>query len=149
MIPVKCLNLFSCMWMSICSRIICWKESLWSNVLSLLLCQRSPDSMWIYLCNLLFPRIYLFILLPILYHLYCCCSIFKSSPTLCNPMDFSTPGFPVLHYHPEFAWTHVHWIRDATQPSHPLTHPLPSVLNHLSIRVSPLHQITKALNLQF
>ena len=89
------------MWMSICSRIICWKESLWRNVLSLLLCQRSLDYMWIYLWNLLSPRIYLFILLPILDRLYCCCSISKSRVTL-SPMDCSMPGFPVLHYLPEF-----------------------------------------------
>ena len=40
---------------------------------------------------------------------------------LCDPMDCSTPGFPVLHYLPEFAQTHVHWVGDAIQPSHPLS----------------------------
>ena len=50
-------------------------------------------------------------------------------PTLCNPMDFSTPGFPVLHYLPEFAQTHVYWVDDAIQPSHPLPPPSPPVLN--------------------
>ena len=39
---------------------------------------------------------------------------------LYNPMDCSTPGFPVLHYLPELAQTHVHWVDDAIQPSHPL-----------------------------
>ena len=39
--------------------------------------------------------------------IYCCCSVAKSCPTLCDPMDCSTPGFPVLHYLPEFAQTHV------------------------------------------
>ena len=42
---------------------------------------------------------------------------------LCEPMGCNTPGFPVLHYLLEFAQTHVHWISDAIQPSHPL-HPL-------------------------
>ena len=42
-------------------------------------------------------------------------------PTLCDPMDYSTPGFPVSHYIPEFAQTHVHWVNDAIQPSHPLS----------------------------
>ena len=37
-----------------------------------------------------------------------------------QPMDYSTPGFPVLHYLLEFVQTHVHWVRDAIQPSHPL-----------------------------
>ena len=37
-----------------------------------------------------------------------CCSVTKLCPTLCDPMDCSTPGFPVLHYLPEFAQTHIH-----------------------------------------
>ena len=44
---------------------------------------------------------------------YCCCSVAKSYPTLCGPMDCSTPGFPVLHYLLEFAQTHVHFVSDA------------------------------------
>ena len=39
--------------------------------------------------------------------------------TLCDSMDCSTPGFPVLHYLREFAQTHIHWISDAIQSSHP------------------------------
>ena len=50
----------------------------------------------------------------------CCCSVYTSWWTLCDPMGCSTPGFPVLHDLPEFAQTHVHWVRDAIQPSHPL-----------------------------
>ena len=49
-----------------------------------------------------------------------CCSVTQSSLTLCNPMNCSTPGFPVLHYLPEFAQTHVLCISDAIQPSQPL-----------------------------
>ena len=45
--------------------------------------------------------------------------------TLCNPMDCSTPGLPVHHQHPDFTWTHVHWVDDAIQPSHPLSFPSP------------------------
>ena len=44
----------------------------------------------------------------------------KSCLTLCNPMNCSPPGCSVLHYLPEFAQTHVHWVSDAIQPSHPL-----------------------------
>ena len=40
---------------------------------------------------------------------------------LCSPTDCSTPGFPVLRYLPEFAPTHVHWVGDAVQSSHPVT----------------------------
>ena len=45
----------------------------------------------------------------------CCCSVTKPCLTLCNPMDCSTPGFPVLHYLPELAQIHVHWVCDAIQ----------------------------------
>ena len=51
------------------------------------------------------------------------CSIAKSCPTLYDPMDRSTTGFPVLHYVPEFVQINVHWVRDAIQPSHPLLPP--------------------------
>ena len=50
----------------------------------------------------------------------------QSCPTLCNPMDCSTPGFPVHHQLPELAETHVHRIGDAIQPSHPLSPPSPA-----------------------
>ena len=49
-----------------------------------------------------------------------CRSVTKLCPTLCDPLDCNTPGFPVLHYLSEFAQTHVHWVGDAIQPSHPL-----------------------------
>ena len=44
---------------------------------------------------------------------YICCSVAKSRPALCDPMDYRTPGFTVLHYLPEFAQIHVHWVSDA------------------------------------
>ena len=50
--------------------------------------------------------------------------------TLCDPMNCSMPGFSVLHYLPEFAQTHVHWVHDAIQPFHPL---LPSSLLALNL----------------
>ena len=53
----------------------------------------------------------------------CCCSVTKSCPTLCDPVNCSTPGFPVIHYLLEFAQTHDHWVGDAIQPSHPLLLP--------------------------
>ena len=53
--------------------------------------------------------------------IHCCCySVAKSCLTLCEPMDCSMPGFPVLHHLPELAQTHVHSVSDAIQPSHPL-----------------------------
>ena len=53
---------------------------------------------------------------------FLCCSVAKSCPTLWDPVNFSTPGFSVLHSLPEFAQTHVHWVSDAIQPSHPHCH---------------------------
>ena len=50
-------------------------------------------------------------------------------PTLCNPMNCSTPGLPALHQHLEFTQTHVHGVGDAIQPSHPLSSPSPPALN--------------------
>ena len=52
--------------------------------------------------------------------LNCCCSVAQLCQTLCDPMDRSMPGFPVLHHLPEFAQTHVYWVGDAIQPSHAL-----------------------------
>ena len=50
-------------------------------------------------------------------------SVAQSCPTLCNPMNRSTPGLPVHHQLPEFTQTHVHLVGDAIQPSHPLLSP--------------------------
>ena len=65
----------------------------------------------------------------------CCCSVAQSCLTLCDPMECSTPGFPVLHHHPQFAQIHVHWVQwchPAISSSHHLLL-LPSVF--ASIRV--------------
>ena len=63
-------------------------------------------------------------------------------------MDCSTPGFPIHHQLLEFTQTHVHWTRDATQPSHPLSFPSPlafSISQHHGLfkRVSSSHQVPK------
>ena len=50
-------------------------------------------------------------------------SVAQSCPTRCDPMNRSTPGLPVHHQLPEFTQTHVHWISDGIQPSHPLSSP--------------------------
>ena len=75
--------------------------------------------------------------------LFCCCSVAKLLPTLCNPTDCSTPGLPVLHYLLEFAQTHVRWVSDAIQPSRPLSPPSPPAFNlsqcHVFSNESALH----------
>ena len=59
----------------------------------------------------------------------CCCSVAKSCPALCDPMDCSTPGSCILYCPPEFAQSHVHWVGEAVQPSHPLSSPSPPALS--------------------
>ena len=58
-------------------------------------------------------------------------SVAQSCPTLCNPMNRSKPGLPVHHQLPESTETHVHWVVDAIQPSHPLLSP-----SHLALNLS-------------
>ena len=65
----------------------------------------------------------------------CCCSVAKSYPTLCKPMDCSMPDFPVLHHLLEFARTHVHWVGCAIQQVRLLLSPSPPPLIYLCIRV--------------
>ena len=77
-------------------------------------------------------------------------SVSQSCPTLCDPMDCSTPGLPVHHQLQEFTQTHVHWVGDAVQPSHPLLFPSPPTFN-LSLHqglfkwISSSHQVAKVL----
>ena len=78
-------------------------------------------------------------------------SIAQSCPALCDPMDGSTPGVPVLHCLLEFA--HVLWVGDTIQPSHPLSSPSPfafSLFQHQGLFqwVSSWHQVAKVLELQ-
>ena len=62
-------------------------------------------------------------------------SVAQSCPTLCDPMNRSTPGLPVHHQLPEFTQIHVHRVSDAIQPSHLLSSPSPPAPNPSSIRV--------------
>ena len=80
-------------------------------------------------------------------------SVAQSCPTLCDPMNRSTPGLPVHHQIPEFTQTHVHWVGDAIQPSHPLLPPSPPAPNpsqHQGLFqwVNSLHEVAKVLEFQ-
>ena len=80
-------------------------------------------------------------------------SVTQSCPTLCDPMNRSTPGLPVHHQLPEFTQTHVHRVGDTIQPSHPLSSSSPPALNlsqHQGLFrwVSSSHQVTKVLEFQ-
>ena len=87
-----------------------------------LLCERREDITLRFLSSLHLIYLWLWmlhwhILVPLHKH---CCSVPQSCLTLCDPMDYNTPGFPVLHHLLEFAQTRVHWVNNAIQLSHPL-----------------------------
>ena len=95
-------------------------------------------------------------------HFILCCPLSSSGqfssvtqlcPTLCNPMDCSMPGFPVHHQLLDPTQTHVHWVGDAIQPSHPLSCPSPPAFNLSQHQgffkwVTSLHQVAKVLEFQ-
>ena len=81
-------------------------------------------------------------------------SVAQSCPNLFDPMDRSTPGLPVHHQLPKPTQTHVSWVGDAIQTSHPLSSPSPPAFNlsqHQGLFqwVSSLHQVTKVLSFSF
>ena len=80
-------------------------------------------------------------------------SVAQSCPTLCDPMNRSTPGLPVHHQLPEFTQTHNHRVSDAIRPSHPLASPSPPAPNpsqHQSLFqwVNSSHEVAKVLEFQ-
>ena len=80
-------------------------------------------------------------------------SVTQSCPTLCDPMNRSTPGLPVHHQLPEFTQTHIHRVSDAIQPSHLLSSPSPPAPNpsqHQSLFqwVNSSHEVAKVLEFQ-
>ena len=80
-------------------------------------------------------------------------SVTQSCPTLCDPMNHSTPGLPVHHQLPEFTQTHVHRVGDAIQPSHPLSSPSPPAPNPFQYQgllqwVNSWHEVAKVLEFQ-
>ena len=80
-------------------------------------------------------------------------SVSQSCPTLCDTVNCSMTGLPVHHQLPEFTQTHVHWVGDAIQPSHPLSFPSHPAFNLSQHQghfkwVSSLHQVAKVLEFQ-
>ena len=80
-------------------------------------------------------------------------SVTQLCPTLFDPMNRSTPGLPVHHQLPEFTRTHIHWVSDAIQPSHPLSSPSPPAPNpsqhqRLFQWVNSSHEVAKVLEFQ-
>ena len=68
-------------------------------------------------------------------------SVTQSCPTLCDPMNRSTPGLPVHHQLQDFTQAHVHWVSDAVQPSHPLSSPSPPAPNPSQHQSFPMSQL--------
>ena len=98
---------------------------------------------------------YTFILYIHLFYMICMSvsSVAQLCLTLCDPMNCSTPDLPVHHQLLEFTQTHVHWVSDAIQPSHPLSSPSPPALNPSQDQglfqwVSSSHQVAKVFQLQ-
>ena len=80
-------------------------------------------------------------------------SVTQSYLTLCNPIDCSTPGFPLHHQLLELTQDHVHWVGDTIKPSHPLYSPSPPAFNHSQHQglfkwVKSSHQVAKVLEFQ-
>ena len=97
---------------------------------------------------------YVLIYTPIWVYMYWLfCSLAQFCPTLCNPVDCSTPDVPVHHHLQELAQTHGHWVSDAIKASHPLSSCSPPAFNltqhqgHLKSGGS-LHQVPKVLDLE-
>ena len=96
---------------------------------------------------------WLYSLQPKMEKLYQIRSVSQPCPTLCDPMNRSTPGLPVHHQLPEFTQTHIHRVSDAIHPSHPLSSPFPPAPNpsqHQSLFqwVNSSHEVAKVLEFQ-
>ena len=104
------------------------------------------SSSWLGPCLFLQPYFLMF-------SMYQFSSVAQSCLTLCNPMNRNMPGLPVHHQLPEFIQTHVHQVRDAIQPSHPLSSPSPPAHNpsqHQSLCqwVNSSHEVAKVMEFQ-
>ena len=144
------LSLLAILWNS---AFICFYLSFsplpFSSLLFLALCKASSDN---HLPSCIsFSLGWLWSLPPV----QCCCCCFSVAqwcPTVCDPMDCSMLGFPVLHHLLEFTQTHIHWVGDAIQPSHLLIPSPPAfdLSQHQGLFqwVSSLHQVAKVLKLE-
>ena len=113
-----------------------WVKVSWDEPASLFQCPNRDSFVWIGACSILQFS-----------------SVVQSCPTLCDPMNCSTPGLPVHHQLPEFTQTQVHRVGDDIQPSHPLSSPsspAPSPSQHQSLFqwVNSSHEVAKVLEFQ-
>ena len=68
-------------------------------------------------------------------------SVAQLCPTLCDPMNHSTPGLPVHHQLPELTQTHIHRVGDAIQPSYPLSSPSPPAQSHRKLMIMRMYNM--------
>jgi len=125
------------------SSFLCGKQASWP----LALLRREELPVWVGV-GFFFFNISFFIRVSVQFS-----SVTQSCPTLCEPMDCSTPGLPIHHQLPEFTQTHVHWVGDAIQQSHLLSSLSPPAFNlpqHQGLFkwVSSSHQVAKVLEFQ-
>ena len=122
-------------------KLVLWSLSMCSHVLQAVF--KAQDKRDVALNMLL--CIYIYIYNYVLYF-----SVAQSCPTLCDPIDCRTSGFPVLHYLPELAQTHVHWVSDAIQPSSSVIPFSFNLSQHQGLfhSVNSSHQVVKVLELQ-
>ena len=125
------------------------KRKLWWSTLSLFPAKKQDDSNYVF-PSALSKKHYWWLIFYFIYLSFSVqfSSVAQSCLTLCDSMNHSTPGLPVHHQLLELAQTHVHWVSDAIQPSHPLSSPSPPALNlsqHQGLFkwVSSSHQVAK------
>ena len=110
-----CATVFFCCWIY---HFLCYSLIFWDN---------ASKQFWVLyrktFSHKALPQISSSITFHFLHLELCYCSVVKLCLTLWDPMDCSTPGFSVLCYLQQFAQTHVRWVRDAIQPTHPLSSP--------------------------
>ena len=137
-----------------------WWGKKWSPILFLCYLWNVPSTAYLW-CHCLSKKyvltqitnIFLLYFPPeILYLSFQFSSVGQSCPTLCNPMNLSTPGLPVHHQLPQFTQTHAHRVGDAIQPSHPWSSPSPapnpSQHQGLFQRVNSSYEVAKVLEFQ-
>ena len=130
-------------------KIIYWNLKCRSNSNLIFTINEKTRDSWLYSANLQYCEIAAYDKL----HFCCyCCWLTQLHLTLCDPLDCSTPDFPIHHHLLEFGQTHVHWVSDAIQPSRPQPSPSPPAFNRAQHQglfqwVCSLYQVAKILEL--
>ena len=132
-----------------------WIDSHWFHIKSFLIQQlHTHGSFLTWTIGKVFPTALPGSRISLFFSVFCCfCSVTQSCATLCDPHELKHTRFPVLHHLPGLDQTHVHWLGDVIQLSHPLLSPSSPAFNlsqHQGLfrLVSPSHQVGKVLEFQ-